>query len=535
MPKVWIADKMSSRAIEVFKARGVEVDYRPGLSDEEKLAIVADYDAIAVRSSTTLKGELLDAAKRVKVIGRAGIGVDNIDVEGCSRRGVVVMNTPFGNTITTAELAIAHIVAAARMIPQASESTRNGKWEKSRFMGMELTGKKAGVIGAGNIGAIVCDRLKGLHMSVFVYDPFISDERADAMGVSKVETVAELAAMVDVLTVHVPLLDATRNLINADIIGRMKKGSIIVNCARGGIVDEDALFEACESGHLRAAALDVYAQEPARENPLFALDNVSFTPHIGASTDEAQENVAVQVAEQMSDYLLAGVVRNAVNVPSLSEEEQRLLAPYLMLAERMGRFIGQTMKPGYSRVTVSFEGQASHINRKPLINCMLQGLLSHSMEDVNAVNAGMLAKDRGIEIAETARDTADHFSTLMKLEVAGDEGVRCISGTLFDETRPRFVSFDSCEVEMAPEGNLIVIQNKDKPGMIAAMGSILADAGINIGDFRLGRREDADTAIALMQVDTSPSQTVLDALAALPDILMVRYAALGDMSETGEV
>ncbi len=529
MSKVWIADKMSSRAIEVFKARGIDVDYKPGLSDAEKLAIVGDYDAIAVRSSTTLKGELLEAAQRVKVIGRAGIGVDNVDVEGCSRRGIVVMNTPFGNTITTAELAIAHIVAAARMIPLASESTRNGKWEKSRFMGMELTGKKAGVIGAGNIGAIVCDRLKGLHMSVYVYDPFISDERADAMGVTKVETVAELAETVDVLTIHVPLLEVTRNLVNADIIGRMKKGSIIVNCARGGIVDEDALYEACASGHLRAAALDVFASEPARENRLFELDNISFTPHIGASTDEAQENVAVQVAEQMSDYLLAGTVSNAVNVPSLSEEEQRLLAPYLLLAERMGRFIGQTMKPGYSRVKVSFEGAASHINRKPLINTMLQGLLSHSMEDVNAVNAGMLAKDRGIELAEFACETPDHFSTLITLEVEGDEGVRSVSGTLFDDTRPRFVSFDTCEVEMTPEGNLIVIQNEDKPGMIAAMGAVLADAGINIGDFRLGRREDTANAVAMIQVDSSPSQDVLEQLAALPDMLMVRYAELGDM------
>jgi len=341
MPKVWIADKMSSRAIEVFKARGIDVDYKPGLSDEDKLAIAGDYDAIAVRSSTTLKDELLDAAKRVKVIGRAGIGVDNIDVEGCSRRGIVVMNTPFGNTITTAELAVSHIVAAARMIPQASASTKAGNWEKARFMGMELTGKKAGVIGAGNIGSIVCDRLKGLHMTVFVYDPFISDERAAAMGVSKIETVAELAETVDVLTIHVPLLDATRNLINADIIGRMKKGSIIVNCARGGIVDEDALYDACKSGHLRAAALDVYASEPARENRLFELDNISFTPHIGASTDEAQENVAVQVAEQMSDYLLAAIVKNAVNVPSLSEEEQRLLAPYCCWPSAWGALLAR--------------------------------------------------------------------------------------------------------------------------------------------------------------------------------------------------
>ncbi|MDQ6960689.1 MAG: phosphoglycerate dehydrogenase [Mariprofundaceae bacterium] len=529
MSKVWIADKMSDRAVEVFKARGIEVDYKPGLADEEKLAIAGDYDGIAVRSSTKLKGELLDAARRVKVIGRAGIGVDNIDVASCSRRGVVVMNTPFGNTITTAELAVAHMVAAARMIPQASSSTRSGKWEKSRFMGMELTGKKAGVIGAGNIGAIVCDRLKGLHMAVYVYDPFISDERAAAMGVTKVETVAELAEIVDILTIHVPLLDATRNLINADILGRMKKGSILVNCARGGIVDEKALYDACKSGHLRAAALDVFESEPARENPLFELDNVSFTPHIGASTDEAQENVAVQVAEQMSDYLLNGTVRNAVNMPSLSEEEQRLLAPYLMLAERMGRFVGQTMKPGYSRITAHFEGQAASINRKPLINSMLQGLLSQSMEEVNAVNAGMLAKDRGIEVDESARETPENFSTLIRLQVEGDEGTRCVSGTLFDETRPRFVSFDTCEVEIAPQGNLIFIQNEDRPGVIAAIGSILAKANINIGDFRLGRREDTSNAVALVQVDTTPDEQVLDELANLPHIIMVRYAELGDM------
>ncbi len=529
MPKVWIADKMSGRALEVFRARGVEVDYKPGLSDEEKLAIAGDYDGIAVRSSTKLKGELLSAAGCVKVIGRAGIGVDNIDVEVCSRRGIVVMNTPFGNTITTAELAVAHMVAAARMIPQASSSTRSGKWEKSRFMGMELTGKKAGVIGAGNIGAIVCDRLKGLHMAVYVYDPFISDERAAAMGVVKVETVAELAETVDMLTIHVPLLDTTRNLINADILARMKKGSILVNCARGGIVDEGALYEACKSGHLRAAALDVFENEPARKNPLFELDNVSFTPHIGASTDEAQENVAVQVAEQMSDYLLNGTVRNAVNMPSLSEEEQRLLAPYLLLAERMGRFVGQTMTPGYSRITAHFEGHAASINRKPLINSMLQGLLSQSMEEVNAVNAGMLAKDRGIEVTESARETSENFSTLIRMEVEGDEGTRCVSGTLFDETRPRLVSFDTYEVEIAPRGNLIFIQNEDRPGVIAAIGSILAEANINIGDFRLGRREDADNAVALVQVDTPPDEHVINKLANLPHIIRVRYAELGAM------
>ncbi|HXH71769.1 MAG TPA: phosphoglycerate dehydrogenase [Mariprofundaceae bacterium] len=529
MPKVWIADKMSERALEVFRARGVEVDYRPGLSDEEKLAIAGNYDGIAVRSSTKLTGPLLDAATRVKVIGRAGIGVDNVDVKVCSRRGIVVMNTPFGNTITTAELAIAHLLAAARQIPQASASTKAGKWEKNRFMGMELTGKKAGVIGAGNIGAIVCDRLKGLHMTVLVYDPFISDERAAAMGVTKVATVAELAEQVDVLTIHVPLLDATRNLINAEILGRMKKGSILVNCARGGIVDEKALYEACKSGQLRAAALDVFEQEPATDNPLFELENLSCTPHIGASTDEAQENVAVQVAEQMADFLLHGVVKNAVNVPAVSEEEYRLLSPYLLLGERLGRFMGQVTAPGFSRVDIHFEGQVASLNRKPVVNAILQGLLSQSMEDVNAVNATLLAKERGIEVGEVARDSSDHFNTLLRVVVhdGGDE--RSVSGTVFDGVRPRIVSIDTCEVEMAPEGRLLFMQNRDRPGVIAAVGTVLAGASINIGDFRLGRREDREYAVSLVSVDSEPDDAIIAALAALPNMETVRYLNLEPM------
>ncbi len=528
MPRVWIADAMSKRAVEVLRARGIEVDYRPGLSDEEKLAIAGDYDGIAVRSATKLSGALLAAATKCRVIGRAGIGVDNIDVEECSRRGIVVMNTPTGNTITTAELAIAHIVSAARMIPQANASTKAGKWEKSRFMGKELTGKTAGVIGAGNIGAIVCDRLRGLHMKVLVYDPFISDERARQMGVEKVGSIEELAERVDVLTIHVPLLESTRNLIDARILKRMKKGAILVNCARGGIVDEQALYEACASGHLFAAALDVFAEEPAREHPLFGLDNVICTPHIGASTEEAQENVAVQVAEQMADYLLRGIVRNAVNMPSLSEEEQRELAPYMTLAERMGRFLGQTMRPGYSRVRIAFEGHAATVNRKPLVNGILVGLLSGSMEEVNPVNAGVLARERGIAVVEEASEDAGNFSTLIRLEVEGDEGTRCVSGTLFDRKRPRLVSFDTCEVEVAPAGNIIFIQNEDRPGVIAAIGKILADANINIADFRLGRREDTKNAVALIHVDTPPSPEVLDRLAALPNMIMVRYAELGE-------
>ncbi len=526
MAKVWIADKMSAQAVEIFRRRGIEVDYRPGLSEAEKLAIVGEYDGIAVRSATTLRGALLDAAKRVKVIGRAGIGVDNIDVEACSRRGVVVMNTPFGNTVTTAELAIAHLVAAARMIPQADASTRAGKWEKSRFMGMELTGKTAGVIGAGNIGAIVCDRLRGLHMKVLVYDPFISQERAEAMGVHKVETVEDLVAQVDVLTIHVPLLDATRNLIDADMLARMKKGLILINCARGGIVDEEALYDACKSGHLRAAALDVYASEPARDNRLFELENVTFTPHIGASTDEAQENVAVQIAEQMSDYLLDGTVKNGLNVPSLTEDEARELGPFVALCQRMGAFVGQIMPPGYNRVAVHFEGGVSAMNRKPLVNALLQGLLAHSFDEVNAVNAGVIARDRGIEVAEVAREGSDHFSSLIRVEVEGDDGYRCVEGVVFDGSRPRLVTIDGCELEMDPRGTVVFLENHDRPGVIAGVGAVLAEAGINIGDFRLGRHGEDRKAVALVSVDSKPDEAVLAKLMALDGISLARLVQL---------
>ncbi len=520
--RVWIADKMSPRAAEVFRQRGIAVDERPGLSEAEKLAIAGNYDGIAVRSATTLRGALLEAASKVRVIGRAGIGVDNIDTDVCSRRGIVVMNTPFGNTVTTAELAIAHIVSAARMLPLANASTKAGKWEKSRFMGMELTGKHAGVIGAGNIGAIVCDRLKGLRMHVHIYDPFISDERAADMGVHKVASVAELAEIVDVLTVHVPLLESTRNLIDAEILARMKPGGIVVNCARGGIVDEQALYEACKSGHLRAAALDVYAEEPAREHPLFTLENVYCTPHIGASTDEAQENVAVQIAEQMADYLLHGSVRNAVNVPSLSTEEARALAPYIDLASRLGQFMGQWLEPGYDRVTIHFEGRASQLNRKPLIHALLQGLLSQSMDEVNAVNAGVLARERGISVEERACEESDHFTTLIRLVVRGDHGERCVSGTLFDESRPRLVSLDRCEIEIAPQGEMIFLQNRDRPGVIASVGAILAHHGINIGDFRLGRNDDREYAVSLVSVDSTPPEEVIQHLHELDHVLCVR-------------
>ena len=392
-------------------------------------------------------------------------------------------------------------------------------------MGMELTGKTAGVIGAGNIGAIVCDRLKGLRMNVLVYDPFISNERADAMGVTKADSVAEMASQVDVLTIHVPLLESTRKLINADILASMKDGAILVNCARGGIVDEDALYDACKAGRIYAA-LDVYENEPVREHPLFSLENVICTPHIGASTAEAQENVAVQIAQQIADYLLLGAVTNAINVPSVSEEEYRVLLPYLQLGLRLGQLLGQIIPPGYSRVTVHFEGLVSALNCKPVVNAALQGLLSQSMEDINAVNASVIAHERGIDISEVLREHSDHFNTLVRIEVEGDKGCRSVAGTVFDAKRPRLVQIDDCEVEIAPVGRILFIENRDRPGVVAAVGRILADAQINIADFRLGRRLDEQTAITLVTVDSRPDESTISALAALENLITVRYVEL---------
>ena len=527
-PRVWIADKLSEKALEVFRARGIEAIYAPALSEEEKLRLVEDVDGIAVRSATKVKGELLARAKRLKVVGRAGIGVDNIDVETCSRRGIVVMNTPHGNAVTTAELAVAMICAAARMIPQANASTKAGKWEKQRFLGVELTGKTAGVIGAGNIGAIVCERLRGLGMQVIVYDPFISDERAEALGVEKVESLKVLVERADVITVHVPLTAQTRHLINGKLLAHVKPGAILVNCARGGVVDEKALAEALQTGRLRAAAVDVYETEPPpADHPLLQLDNCICTPHIGASTVEAQENVAVQIAEQMADYLLLGVVRNAVNMPSLSEEERRRLAPFLRLARALGRFAGEALGPGYARVRIALEGDAARIQRRLVVHELLCGLLQGVMDEVNAVNAPMIARERGIVVEETAREESGSFRSLVRLSVEGDGGAIEVAGALFDGVRPRIVLVDGCELEAAPEGEIVFIRNRDRPGVIADVGRALAEAGINIADFRLGRRAPGGEAVALVRVDAAPSEEVLAKIAALPDILRVRRISLG--------
>ncbi|MEE4348601.1 MAG: phosphoglycerate dehydrogenase [Pacificimonas sp.] len=500
MPKVLIADKMSPKAAEIFRQRGIEVDEKTGMTPEELKAVIGEYDGLAVRSATKPNADILEAADNLKVIGRAGIGVDNIDQAAASARGIVVMNTPFGNSITTAEHAIAMIFALARQLPEADASTQAGKWEKSKFMGVEVTGKTLGLIGAGNIGSIVASRALGLKMKVIAFDPFLTEERAQELGVRKV-TLDELLAQADFITLHTPLTDQTRNILSRENLEKTKAGVRIVNCARGGLIDEDALKDLLESGHVAGAALDVFAAEPAKENRLFGTRGFVATPHLGASTTEAQVNVAIQVAEQMADYLLTGAVTNALNTPSVSAEEAPKLKPYMALAEKLGLLAGQLIEEGLTKVTVEAEGALSELNLKPVTSAVLAGLLKPMSSSVNMVNAPVLARERGIDIAEVRHEREGDYLTLLRLTVETAKGARSIAGTLFGEANPRLVELFGIGMEAELAGDMLYVENEDKPGFIGAVGTTLGKAGVNIGTFNLGRRGNGGDAVMLVSVD----------------------------------
>ncbi|MEO8557608.1 MAG: phosphoglycerate dehydrogenase [Rhodospirillales bacterium] len=517
MAKVLISDDLSPRAVEIFKQRGIEVDMKVGLPPAELKAIIGNYDGLAIRSNTKVTADLLAAATKLRVVGRAGIGVDNVDVKAASQRGIVVMNTPFGNSITTAEHAIAMMFALARQIPQADRSTHAGKWEKSKFMGVELTSKTLGIIGCGNIGSIVADRALGLKMKVVAFDPFLSIERATDLGVEKVD-LDELFARADFITLHTPLTDQTRNIINKNSIAKMKKGVQIINCARGGLVVEEDLKEALESGQVAGAGLDVFPVEPAKENILFSNANVIATPHLGASTSEAQENVALQVAEQMADYLNTGAVINALNMPSISAEDAPKLMPYLKLAEQLGSFAGQLTETGLKSVTIEYEGQVSELNVKPLTATMLMGLLKPLLDSVNMVNAPIIAREREIAVSEVKHERPSDYQTMIKLTVNTDRRTRSVAGTLFGGNRPRIVAIKNIPIEAELGPHMLYITNEDKPGFIGRLGQVLGDAGINIATFHLGRSDAGGDAIALLQVDQEIDEKVLAKLRALPQV-----------------
>jgi D-3-phosphoglycerate dehydrogenase len=520
MPRVLISDKMDPKAAEIFRANGVEVDEKPGLSKDELKAIIGDYDGLAIRSATKVTADVLEAATNLKVIGRAGIGVDNVDVPAATARGIVVMNTPFGNSITTAEHAIALMFALARELPQADASTQAGKWEKNRFMGVELTNKTLGLIGCGNIGSIVADRAIGLKMKVVACDPFLTPERAVELGVEKVE-LDDLLRRADFITLHTPLTDQTRNILSAANLAKTKKGVRIINCARGGLIDEAALKLGLESGHIAGAALDVFVEEPATDNPLFGTPGLVATPHLGASTTEAQVNVAIQVAEQVSDFLVRGGVSNALNMPSLSAEEAPRLRPYMELADRLGSLVGQLEGDAIRAVSIEVEGAAAELNQKPITAAVLAGLMRVYSDTVNMVNAPFLAKERGLDVREVRHAQDGDYHTLVRVTVKTDGGPRSVAGTLFGNKAPRLVDMFGIAIEAELVGDMIYIVNEDAPGFIGRLGSLLGEAGVNIATFHLGRRAAGGEAVALVSVDGRIEPPLTRELAAIPGVHQV--------------
>ncbi len=517
MPKVLIADKLSPAAVAIFKERGVEADVITDLKKDDLIKIVGEYDGIAVRSATKITADVIKAAKNLKVVGRAGIGVDNVDIPAATAAGVIVMNTPHGNSITTAEHAIALMMALARELPAANASTQAGKWEKNRFLGVELTGKVLGLIGAGNIGSIVADRAKGLRMRVIAFDPYLSPERATSLGIEKVE-LNDLLARADFVTLHVPLTNETRNIISADAINRMKKGARLINCARGGLVDERALKVALDSGHLAGAALDVFEEEPAKSNILFGSDNVVATPHLGASTAEAQENVALQVAEQISDYLLTGAITNALNMPSISAEEAAKVRPWITLAEKLGAFAGQVTDSSILGVEILYEGATAEMNMRALTQAALAGLLRPQLSDVNMVNAPVVAKERGIKVSETRRPQQGVYEGYIKVTVQLEGSSRRVAGTVFSDGRPRMIQIRDINMDAEFAPHMLFVINADKPGMIGRLGTLLGDAKVNIASFALGRSEPGADAIALLEVDGGVDENILAAIRKLPNV-----------------
>lgn len=512
-PRVLVSDELSETAVQIFRDRGVEVDYLPKVGkDKEKLAeIIGQYDGLAIRSATKVTEKLLAQATNLKVIARAGIGVDNVDIPAASKKGVIVMNTPFGNSITTAEHAIAMMFACARQIPAADASTQAGKWEKSRFMGAELFNKTLGVIGAGNVGGIVCDRAVGLKMKVIAYDPFLSEERAKILGVTKVE-LDDLLARADFITLHVPLTDKTRNILSAESIAKCKPGVRIINCARGGLVDEAALAAALKSGHVAGAAFDVFAVEPATESPLFGMPNVVCTPHLGASTNEAQENVALQVAEQMSDYLLTGAVQNALNMPSVTAEEAAVMGPWLQLAGHLGAFAGQMTEEPIRAINVLYDGGVADMNLAALNCATIAGIMKASNPDVNMVSAPIVAKERGIQISTTRQEKTGAFDAFIKLTVVTDKRERSIAGTCFSDGKPRFIQIKGINIDAEVGRHMLYTTNEDVPGIIGLLGMTMGKNGVNIANFTLGRAGVAQEAIAILYLDQKLDQKVVDTL-----------------------
>ncbi|HMK65288.1 MAG TPA: phosphoglycerate dehydrogenase [Thermodesulfobacteriota bacterium] len=517
--KILVSDSLSEKGVEIFKkAKGIEVDVKTGLPPEELKAIIKDYDGLVIRSATKVTPEIIEAADNLKVVGRAGIGLDNVDIPAASKRGIVVMNTPEGNTITTAEHTISLLLAMARKIPQATASLKAKKWEKKKFQGHELFNKTLGIIGMGKIGSIVADRAKGMKMQVIAFDPFIKPEILQKQGIESV-TLEELYQRAQFISIHTPKTKDTLGLINAQAITQMKPGVMIVNCSRGGIVDEKALYDGLVSGKIAGAALDVFETEPPGESPLMTLDNFICTPHLGASTEEAQENVAVDVAEQIVDFLLHGVIKNAVNVPSVSANLLERVKPYLVLAERLGTLLSQILQGGMTEIAIEYVGEVAKFDIKPMTVSVLKGLLTPILKDVvNFVNAPFLARDRGIRVIESTTETSDDFLNLITLKVKTDKMESSISGTLFGKFEPRIVRLNSFRLEAIPEGHMLLIHNEDKPGVIGNIGITLGNNGINIARMTVGQEKERGQNVIFLTTDQPVNQKALKELTTLPAV-----------------
>ena len=521
MPKVLISDKLSPKAEKIFIERGIDVDVITGLDRGELIKIIDKYDGLAIRYSTKVTQKVLDAAKNLKVVGRAGIGVDNVDIPYATSKGVAVMNTPFGNAITTAEHAISLIMSLVRNIPQANESTHKGKWEKSKYMGTEITGKTLGLIGCGNIGSIVADRALGLKMKVLAYDPFLTEEKALELKVKKIEF-DELLSSSDIITLHVPMTDQTANIINEDSLQKCKDGVRIVNCARGGLVDEKALKKNIEKGKVSGAAIDVFEVEPATESIFFGMDEVICTPHLGASTLEAQENVALQVADQMSDFLTTGAVTNSINMPSISASEAPVLKPFTKVSEQLGLFVGQLMPSDYNEISIDYVGDVSDYNCSPITSAAVAGILNASFPDINMVSAPSIARDKGIAITETKKDEYSAYESYIRISLISKKETFSIGGTTFSDGKPRIVQINGINLEAELMANMLYVTNNDVPGLIGSLGNILGNEGINIASFNLGRTAPLKDAMALIGIDSPVNEKVINEVKKLESVVNVK-------------
>lgn len=521
--KIFVADEVSEGGLGPLRSAGFIVEKRPGLALPELREALKDCEGLIVRSETKVTSELLDAANSLRVIGRAGVGVDNIDVNAATVRGIVVMNAPDGNTITTAEHTIALLISLARSIPQASSSLKAGRWDRKKFIGVELQGKTLGIVGLGRIGRVVASRARAMGMMIVAYDPFIAPEHARDLEI-ELAPLDEVYARADFLTVHTPLTSETRNLIDREALAKMKKGARIINCARGGLVDEQALYEALMSGSIAGAALDVFSEEPpSGDNELLKLEQVIATPHLGASTKEAQEGVAFTVAEQMRDFLLTGALRGAVNVPAIGMKEFNLLQPYVALAESLGRFQAQLVDKAVSEVRIEFAGEIVDVDAAPVTRAFLAGLLRDVSARVNAVNAFLIADERGIKVTTTYIRSGGEMTPAIRTEISADDSTRSLAGTLFghggQRREGRITEIDGFYLEATPTGHMLVTRNHDVPGVIGGIGTILGQGGVNISRFHLGRRERGGEAMAVIEVDAPLNKETLQSLRSLEQVI----------------